>query len=241
MVGHRDTPRMIVLVPPGSARPGLTIPLDDEESHHLRVRRAEPGETVQLRDGAGLDGAGLLEASGRAWSVRVTRTAVRPPLPGLTLAVATGDRERFLWLVEKAGELGVTCIVPVETERTAGVATRIRATHVERLARRALEATKQSGAHWRPEIGSIAPFAEFIAAARPGSLWLADGAGAPPAVGEGDITVLVGPEGGFAAPERSSAIAAGWTPVSLGRNVLRFETAAIAAAAHVGIERQRRS
>jgi 16S rRNA (uracil1498-N3)-methyltransferase len=241
MVGHRDTARMIVLVPPGSARPGVTIPLDDEESHHLRVRRAEPGETVQLRDGAGLDGAGLLEASGRAWSVRVTSAAIRPPLPALTLAVATGDRERFLWLVEKAGELGVSCVVPIETGRTAGVATRVRPAHAERLARRALEATKQSGAHWRPDIGLPAPFAEFIARARSGSRWLADAEGAPPVVHEGEITVLVGPEGGFTALERSSAIAAGWTPVSLGPNVLRFETAAIAAAAHVGIERQRRS
>ncbi|HEX6089149.1 MAG TPA: RsmE family RNA methyltransferase [Gemmatimonadales bacterium] len=232
---------MIVLVPPGRARPGVTIPLDDDESHHLRVRRAEPGETVQLRDGAGLDGVGLLDVSGRAWSVRVTEAAIRPPRPVLTLAVGTGDRERFLWLVEKAAELGVSRVVPIETERTSGVASRLRPAHIEKLARRALEATKQSGAHWGPEIESPAPFAEFIATARPGSLWLADGAGATPAVREGEITVLIGPEGGFTTPERSAAIAAGWTPVSLGPNVLRFETAAIAAAAHVGIERGRRT
>ena len=49
--------------------------------------------------------------------------------PELTLAVGAGDRERFAWLVEKAVELGVTAIVPLETERTAGVATRLRAAH----------------------------------------------------------------------------------------------------------------
>ena len=53
------------------------------------------------------------------------------PLP-LSLAVATGDRERFTWLVEKSVELGVTRIVPLETARTASVATRLKPAHVDR-------------------------------------------------------------------------------------------------------------
>lgn len=231
---------MIVLVPRGAAQVGLTFALDEEESHHLRVRRAEPGEDVELRDGAGLAGAGVLEASGRTWSVTVTEASIVPPLPGLTLAVGAGDRERFLWLVEKAAELGVSRIVPLETERTAGVATRVRGAHLEKLARRALEATKQSGAHWSPDIGGLEPFAHFVAQARSGMLWLADPGGAAPQVGAGEITVLIGPEGGLTPAERSASIAAGWTPVSFGPNVLRFETAAIAAAAYVAIERQGR-
>ncbi len=232
---------MIVLVPRGSAHPGLTIPLDEDEAHHLRVRRAESGEAVELRDGAGLAGRGVLAGTGRAWSVTVTATEIVPPLPALTLAVGAGDRERFLWLVEKAAELGVSRIVPLETERTAGVATRLRAVHLEKLARRALEATKQSGACWSPDIGELEPFLEFIARAHSGARWLADAAGAAPVPGAGEITVLVGPEGGLTPAERSAAVAAGWTPVSLGPNVLRFETAALAAAAHVAIARQRRS
>jgi 16S rRNA (uracil1498-N3)-methyltransferase len=232
---------MIVLVPSGTARAGTSVPLEEEESHHLRVRRAEPGESVTLRDGAGLDGSGVLEASGRSWSVRVTAAVQRPRPPGLTLAVGGGDRERFLWLVEKAAELGVSRVVPLETERTAGVATRVGGAHRDKLARRALEATKQSGACWSPEIGAPEPFAGFIAQAHSGTLWLTDGEGAPPEVGTGEVTVLVGPEGGFTPAERAAAAAAGWTPVSLGPNVLRYETAAIAAAAHVTIERQRRS
>ncbi|HEU4829598.1 MAG TPA: RsmE family RNA methyltransferase [Gemmatimonadales bacterium] len=232
---------MIVLVPRGAARPGLPVALDEEESHHLRVRRAAPGETVELRDGAGLAGAGVLESNGRVWSVTVSEASTMPPLPGLTLAVGAGDRERFLWLVEKAAELGVSRIVPIESERTAGVATRVRATHLEKLARRALEATKQSGAHWSPDIAGLEPFAQFVAQARSGALWLAEaGASSPQQVGAGDVTVLIGPEGGLTSAERSGAIGAGWTPVSLGTNVLRFETAAIAAAAYVAIQRQGR-
>ena len=232
---------MIVLVPRGSARPGLTIPLDEDESHHLRVRRAEAGEAVELRDGAGLAGAGVLEVNGRTWSVTVTAAEQMPPPAGLTLAVGAGDRERFLWLVEKAAELGVSRVVPLETERTAGVATRLRPAHLEKLARRAVEATKQSGAYWSPDIGESEAFTHFVSQARAGALWLADAGGDTPVTGTGEITVLIGPEGGFTVAERAEAIAAGWTPVSFGPNVLRFETAAIAAAAHVAIARQGRS
>ena len=67
----------------------------------------------------------------------------------LTLAVGAGDRDRFAWLVEKAVELGVTAVVPLETERTAGVATRVATTqHLAKLRRQALEAIKQCGAAW---------------------------------------------------------------------------------------------
>ena len=232
---------MIVLLPRGSARAGLTIPLDDEEAHHLRVRRAEAGEIVELRDGAGLAGEGVLEANGAAWAVVVTRATTMPPTSGLTLGVGAGDRDRFLWLVEKAAELGVSRIVPLETGRSTGVATRLRPAHLEKLTRRALEATKQSGAHWSPDIGELEPIAHFIAQPRTGARWLADAAGARPAVAAEEITVLVGPEGGLTPAERSAALEAGWTPVALGPNVLRFETAAIAAAAYVAIGRQGRS
>lgn len=232
---------MIVLVPRGSARTGVTIPLDEDESQHLKVRRADAGETVELRDGAGLAGMGILEAHGRSWAVRVTEVSLRAAVAPLTLAFAAGDRERFLWIAEKAAELGVSHIVPLETERTRSVGTRVRAAHLEKIARRALEATKQSGACWSPEIAELEPFDSFVSAAREGARWLADAAGTAPHVDAGAITVLVGPEGGLAPAERAAALAAGWTPVALGQSVLRFETAAIAAAAYVAIERQRRA
>ena len=232
---------MIVLVPRGSARAGVTIPLDEDEARHLRVRRADLGDVVELRDGAGLSGMGVLEAQGRSWAVRVTEASCRAAIAPLTLAVAAGDRERFLWIAEKAAELGVSRIVPLETERTRSVGTRVRAPHLEKVARRALEATKQSGACWSPEIGRLEPFDSFVSAPREGARWLADVAGTSPQVDAGAITVLVGPEGGLAPAERAAALAAGWTPVALGQSILRFETAAIASAVYVAIERQRRA
>ncbi|HLS47980.1 MAG TPA: RsmE family RNA methyltransferase [Gemmatimonadales bacterium] len=230
---------MRVLVPPATATAGVTLDLDDAESHHLRVRRARAGQEAELRDGQGLDGTGILEPAGNRWTVRVTRAETVHPPAGLTLAVGAGDRERFGWLVEKAAELGVSRVMPLETSRTEGVATRIRERHVERLARRALEATKQSGAHWSPAVSAPEAYAAFIVRARSGARWLADGEGRAPETPAGEVTVLVGPEGGFTDEEREAAISAGWTPVALGPNVLRFETAAIAAAAHIAIERGR--
>ncbi|HEX6645139.1 MAG TPA: RsmE family RNA methyltransferase [Gemmatimonadales bacterium] len=229
-----------MVVPAGAARPGALIPLGEDEAHHLRVRRADDGETVELRDGAGLSGTGVLERSGRGWSVRVAEARHLDRPSDLVLAVGAGDRDRFAWLVEKAAELGVTAIVPLETERTRGVASRVLPSHAERLGRRALEATKQSGAHWSPSVEAPQAYDAFVGRPRIGARWLADPAGAPPGDIPGPVSVLVGPEGGLTGPERDAALAAGWQAIALGAHTLRFETAAIAAAAYVAIARGRR-
>ncbi len=234
---------MIVLAPEGGAAPDALLELPAEEAHHLRVRRAEPGEHLELRDGAGLVGeAILLESTARHALVRVVTARIEPPAPALDLLVAAGDRDRFGWLVEKAAELGVTRIVPVETARSANVATRVGAGHVARLRRRALEVIKQSGAAWAPmlDLPLPLPAAAEIAAGSP--RWLADADGDWPD-GEEPIpaAVMIGPEGGLADRERDLLRAAGWTPRRLGGNVLRFETAAVAAAAWIAITRGRQA
>ncbi len=233
---------MRVLVPAGSAVAGAVVALDDDESHHLRVRRARAGEEVELRDGSGLSGTGTLEDDGPHWKVRVeSATQALPPAP-LVLAVGAGDRDRFGWLVEKAAELGVTEVIPVETERTSGVATRVQGRHAVKLERRALESIKQSGALWALTVRAPVPFAEIASPDAQAQVqrWIADADGAaPPASIDGGVTVLIGPEGGFTPAERAAAAEAGWQPVRLGANVLRFETAAIAAAACIAAARER--
>lgn len=231
-----------VLLPAGRRTAGDLIELDEDESHHLRVRRAEPGGEVELRDGAGLTGAGTLEADGRRWLVRVTSAAVvTAPVPTV-LAVGAGDRDRFTWLAEKAAELGVTELVPIESERTAGVASRLRAPQIEKLARRAREAIKQSGAAWAPSVREPIALAAFLALDRAGTCWLADASGSPsPEVVAGPVTVLIGPEGGFTDAERADAESVGWTRVRFAPAVLRFETAALAAAASIATARERKA
>jgi len=230
---------MIVLV--DSRAVGQRGRLGEGEVHHLRVRRAREGDVVELRDGAGLVGTGRLVRDGREWKVEVERTERLPRPVDLSLAVGAGDRERFSRVVEKAVELGVTGVVPLETERTAGVATRVRAQHTDKLRRTALEALKQCGSAWACEVTEPVALAEFAARPLDGVGWLADAEASPvpPAIGGTPLTVVVGPEGGLTPRERDLLRAAGYLPVALGPHVLRFETAAIAAAAAAAAARLR--
>ena len=232
---------MRVLVPPGSAAVGRRIALDHSEAHHLRVRRAREDESVEVVDGAGLSGTGRLLRTGSEWSVEIESAGREAELPELTLAVGAGDRERFTWMAEKAVELGVTRIVPLETAYSVGVGSRLKTAHLEKLARVVLEATKQCGAAWAPALESPLSLVEFLGRPLAGAGWLADSSGdAPPSgLDDGPLTIVIGPEGGLTAEERAATVAAGYRPVMLGTNTLRFETAAIAAAALVSAARSR--
>jgi 16S rRNA (uracil1498-N3)-methyltransferase len=241
VVGRRGGAAVItLLVPPGAAL-GRREAVDEAEGHHLRVRRVTAGELVAIRDGAGLVGTGRLAAEGRDWAVEVEAVERRPRPAELTLAIGAGDRDRFAWVVEKAVELGATSVVPLETERTAGVATRVRDSHLPKLRRQALEAIKQCGAAWALEVDEPQSLAEFIARTEPGVHWLADASGAAPpgALDAAPVTVVVGPEGGLTEPERASLLSAGYRPLALAPHTLRFETAALAAAAVVTTARLR--
>jgi 16S rRNA (uracil1498-N3)-methyltransferase len=222
-----------VLLPPGTISPGDVVPLEPAEVHHLRVRRAGQTIPVRLRDGQGFVGTGVVRSEQGSADVVVERAEQAPRPAPLRLAVAAGDRDRFAWLVEKATELGVTDILPLDTERTAAVASRIRDGQLGRLRRRALEAVKQCGAPWAPMVHPGQPLAAFLAQALEGARWLADASGPalPSGFGAGPMTVLVGPEGGLSRGEHEAALAAGFRPVRLAEHVLRFETAALAAAA----------
>lgn len=232
---------MRVLVEQGSGKAGKRVTLDEQETQHLTVRRARDGERVEVLDGAGLQGAGTLVRVGRAWAVDISASQHTSRPPALTLAVAAGDRERFSWMVEKAVELGVTRIVPLETARTAGVATGLKRTHIDRLQRSALESIKQCGVAWAPDIENIIPLAAFLGQPVTGTGWLADQGGdaAPSSMEETPLSVIIGPEGGLTDEERAAAVTAGYRPVALGMHTMRFETAALAAAVAVNQARMR--
>ena len=232
---------MRVIIRPGSAVVGKRASLDESEAHHLRVRRAREDEGVEVLDGSGLTGTGRLVRVGSDWMVEIQSAERHPAQPQLTLAVAAGDRERFTWMAEKAVELGVSAIVPLETARTAGVATRLRDAHGAKLRRVVLEATKQCGAAWAPTVERAVALEEFLTRPIQGTGWLADPAGElPPAtLDDTPLTVVIGPEGGLTADERAALVSAGYRPVALGANTLRFETAALAAATAAGTARLR--
>jgi 16S rRNA (uracil1498-N3)-methyltransferase len=224
---------MRVLIQPGGWTAGQRVSLDESETHHLRVRRAKDREAVEILDGAGLRGTGRLLQAGKQWMVEIRAVEREERPPELTLAVAAGDRERFSWMVEKSVELGVTGIIPLETARSAAVATRLKDVHLRRLRRAALEATKQCGAAWAPSVEEPVSLPEFARQTVSGMRWLADSEGIPPptSLDQGRLTAVIGPEGGLTDREREALLAAGYQPVALGSHTLRFETAALAAAA----------
>ena len=245
MVVVRGAARMITLLaPPGTLKQGGTVSLDATEAHHLRVRRGGEREMIRLVDGEGTVGYGTVDLSNHGAHVTLERLDREAPPPELFIAVGAGDKDRFLWLAEKATELGVTTLLPLETQRTHSVATRVRDGHVERVRKRAVEALKQSEGAWAPQIPAPMGLDRFLGEKRIGPCFVLDREGeALPATldpAEG-VTFLVGPEGGLAPEEIQAATRAGFRRASLGRNVLRFETAALAAAAWAGTARRRAS
>ena len=232
-----------VLAAPGALIVGAIVPLDEEERHHLRVRRAAPGERVRALDGMGSVAEGVLLKSGGDLAVRVERVQLVPEPPRFVLLVGAGDKERFGWLAEKSAELGVTDLLPLKAERTRSVAAGIREGHLLALQRRARQAIKQSGAGWAPRVSAPVDVKFAAAQGDPQYRWLADATGEPPPElpPVAPLVVVVGPEGGLIPAEREVFLAAGFRRVRLAPDLLRFETAALAAAAVVASQRPRRA
>ena len=232
---------VLVLIPPGSAANGGPVLLDDDEQHHLKVRRIADGSAIAFTDGAGVRGTGSVVAQGRSFTLTIGSVEQVAPPPPLVLGVGAGDRDRFSWMVEKATELGVTEIVPLETERTRGVGTGLRPEQLDKLRRRAREVLKQCGGAWVPVLHDPQPFDMFLRGVTAGARWMLDAAGgtAPVLDAASSACAVVGPEGGLIEAERTSALAHGFMPVVAGPLTLRFETAAIAAAILIQASRHR--
>jgi 16S rRNA (uracil1498-N3)-methyltransferase len=221
---------------------GSVVILEEEEAHHLRVRRVPEGATIRLVDGKGGVATARLGIERQVLSARVVATTMVAGPPRTELFVGAGDRDRFLMLVEKATELGATRLVPLVTERSVAVASRFQAIHVEKAVRRTREALKQSGGAWAPVVAAPVGLAEALRTpAREAVRLVAHHDGGPlPRIREGDaVQWVVGPEGGLEDGEIAAIRAAGFVPVALGRATLRFDTAAVAGLALTAAARLR--
>ena len=217
----------------------------DDARHLARVLRAEPGQRYELSDNQRAYLAEISAVDPRRVTFRILEPLpAEAPAPHITLYAALIKFDRFEWLVEKATELGVTRIVPVNAARAEKGLTSAAAKRVERWRKIARESSQQARRVRSPE---IAPPAEFSAALTDSSRYryfLEEQPGAarllralppePARESEDAIAIFTGPEGGWTDGERTLARDAGWTPVSLGQNTLRAETAAIAALAICG-------
>jgi 16S rRNA (uracil1498-N3)-methyltransferase len=225
---------------------GGTVSLSDEAAHHIRVARVGVGECVALRNGAGKAAVGVLvKANKTSALVDISDISEIPRPAPIHLLTPVADRERMLWLAEKATELGVSSWRPVVWHRSKSVTPRGEgSTFQSKVRARMISALLQSGSGWLPDIFPESTIDRAVAAAPLGTrvLLAKDGepmAGVPM---KSPVTIALGPEGGMEPAERDVFIGAAFLPVKLTQSTLRFETAGVAgvaiAAASLALSRQ---
>jgi len=226
-------------------RAGDELDLPPEPARHVQVLRLQPGDPLTLFNGAGGEWAAeVLRMGGRQQvSVRVGVhvPASREPGRRVMLALGMPANERMDALVEKATELGVAAIQPLQCARSvlrlAGERAERRREHWQAVA---IAAAEQSGRTRVPRIEPVRALVDWLrappeAAAGSTRLVLSLGADATPLAAEAgrpgadDWLLLSGPEGGLEPQEEALARQHGFSPASLGPRVLRADTAPLPA------------
>ncbi|WP_454736633.1 16S rRNA (uracil(1498)-N(3))-methyltransferase [Cupriavidus necator] len=219
------------------------FPLPEPVVRHAQVLRLAPGDAITLFDGRGGSHAATLVELGKRHAVaRIgahDAAEAEPPFR-VTLAQGLAGGDKMDWLIEKAVELGVDAIQPLQATRSvvrlSGERAQKRHAHWQALVQAACE---QCGRNRLPQVAPVANF----------ETWLAQSGGAgarllvspraqqslPAFVAErrealiaNGVTLLIGPEGGLSPEEEQVARQAGFTGVSLGPRILRTETAGLA-------------
>ena len=213
--------------------------LSEEESKHcVRVLRLGVGDELHLTDGRGnLYRAVVEDPHPKHCAVRVVETREQfERLPyHLVMGVApTKNNDRFEWFLEKATEVGVGEIIPLETEHSER-----RVYKPERGDKVVTSAMKQSLKAYHPQLHAMTPFEQVVTAPFAGRKFIAHCDAARSAEGKKYLAhtlrsgeaalVLIGPEGDFSPREIDLAMANGFEEITLGEQRLRTETAAVVA------------
>tara|TARA_R110000772_G_scaffold18400_9_gene51425 strand:- start:1297 stop:2058 length:762 start_codon:yes stop_codon:yes gene_type:complete len=217
---------------------GAEIRLDGSHAHYLlKVMRIRQGDPIKLFDNRTGEYLAHATALGKRDLILTIdgKTREREAVPDLWLCTAPIKKDRFNWIAEKATELGVARIIPVQTERTQGHGIK-----VEKLRAHMIEAAEQCERTALPELDPLTGLADML------EQWPADrhlffaderihqsGEGSfrkALVVHDGPAAILIGPEGGFSDAENAMIRALDRSvAISLGPRILRAETAALAA------------
>jgi 16S rRNA (uracil1498-N3)-methyltransferase len=224
------------LVPSGALAAGARVELDPAEGRHVAVvLRRRAGDELEVLDGSGVTATARIEEVRRhrvILEIAAVTPHPRPTEPAIHLALAVLHTAAMDWAVQKAVELGVMRLTPVVAARSQAGSRAVgrRAEHWSRVADQAL---KQCGRPWRLELGAPTTVPELVSDPPPSPL-VASVNGSrmiDVPLPAGDVTLVVGPEGGFDDDELAALRDAGWPPVRLGDHTLRSETAAVAGVA----------
>ncbi len=219
-----------------------TVALPDTQAHHaIRVLRLKPDASITLFDGLGGQYPARLVIDGkRGYAALGEHQIVEAEIAGrLTLVQGIASGDKMDWVIEKAVELGATAVAPIFAHRSvlqlSGERLRKRVEHWHRVAQ---SASEQCGRNRLLEVHEPCTLAQYLAQAEPGdatrvfchpdaSTTLSQALAAT-ATDNGEITLLVGPEGGWSDEELALAARNHLTPVNFGPRVLRTETAGLA-------------
>ena len=203
----------------------------DDVNHIRNVLRMTKGEKVMVSCGKGVDyECEILAVSDSEISllIRDEKPAVSELPVKITLFQALPKKDKMELVIQKAVELGAASIVPVKTKRCV---VKLDAKKEEKKVTRwrtiAESAAKQSGRGVLPEVTAVKSFSEALSMANemdyvmiPYELCVRPGQ---------SVGIFIGPEGGFERGEVDAAVAQGIKPISLGKRILRTETAGLAA------------
>ncbi len=207
--------------------------LDEDNSRYLsQVLRIKISEKINVTDGNGHLAVAEVTVADKKKSVIEIETIEQftAQSPFIHIAIApTKNPQRFEWFIEKACEVGISSIIPLETERSEKSFKKW-----ERAARISVSAMLQSRQAFKTELQPQIKFHEFVNSFESNKKYIAhceEGEKCEIERSQAENTVvLIGPEGDFSEQEIYHAISAGYEPVSLGSNRLRTETAGLVAA-----------
>jgi len=208
--------------------------------HLVRVLRARVGEEFDIATGQSVRRGRIISVKADRVDFELGEEIPTTPSIEITLVLAIYKFDRIEWAIEKCTELGVSRIVPLISRRTDPHLAAAAGKRVERWQRVARQAAEQSRRAAPPEIAAPLKLSEALKLNRGLRIVLAESEEntllrgvLKPGVRPDEITLAVGPEGGWTEDELQAFGQAGWTSASLGQTILRAETAAIAATAIV--------
>ncbi|MBM1106733.1 16S rRNA (uracil(1498)-N(3))-methyltransferase [Aurantibacter crassamenti] len=211
----------------------------EESKHIIKVLRKKVDDELYITNGKGyIYQARIIDASiKRCKAEIISREKKHKTMHYLHLVVApTKMNDRFEWFLEKATEIGVNEITPIICEHSERKIIKI-----ERMQKVLQSAMKQSLQAYLPKLNQAIKYTDYLELEKNGLLFIAHCEEGEKmelkrrVAADNDVTVLIGPEGDFSANEIDLALKKGFLPVSLGKNRLRTETAALVACATVAV------
>lgn len=224
---------------PTALAPHTTLNLPDNIIRHIHVLRLNAGDSITLFNGTGNDFAATLQTIGKRHAechIHAQRQPENESPLAITLVQAISSGERMDFTLQKSVELGVRAIQPIISERCVVRLSGERADkRVQRWQDIVIAACEQSGRSIVPTVQPIVSFSDYLHQMPPElhlmmslrrATTLRDITPAPQT-----LRLMIGPEGGWTPAEEQAALEAGVQTITLGKRVLRTETASLAALA----------